>query len=301
MSEDLQYRLRNLEVVPPPDNWNRIVGRLEEDHSVAVGFELRLAEAEIEPPPAAWNTIAAFLDQQKKPKARMVPMRYTRIAAAAVVIGLIGFSAFYYFNRDYNNQLVSTSSLPVASTLSDPKTTQKPTASSEKEKNSGEPKKLPASVQKRVSNNVVKQTKGEYNPVEQSSMAYYYESPKPVSYADLEKAVDMAAEEIAVAAPLIRDRDGNIIMDLALVSASDQKYITVTGPNGQQTRLSKKFLSLMEYLNGEVRQEDLDYEGLVWKERFQNWRSKLVEQVAFTPAASNFLDIFELKELLHER
>jgi hypothetical protein len=41
-------------------------------------------------------------------------------------------------------------------------------------------------------------------------------------------------------------------------------------------------------------------EGSLWKWLFDEWRKKLLYQDSFIPTATNFLDIMEMKEILHE-
>ncbi len=102
----------------------------------------------------------------------------------------------------------------------------------------------------------------------------------------------------------ILDKEGNVIADLDVLTTSN--YIVVMGPNGQNTRMSSKFASVIRFLNSDDpagTEEYLDKvikESDTWKKRFQEWRSK-ISQSSFIPSASNFLDIVEFKELIQEK
>jgi hypothetical protein len=87
-------------------------------------------------------------------------------------------------------------------------------------------------------------------------------------------------------------------MDLSVITRPGNPYITVTGPNGSQTRISNKFLPCLSYLNND--HGIYNPEGMQWKERFQEWRNKLLSEGSFVPSASNFFDIFELKEMIQD-
>ncbi len=110
-----------------------------------------------------------------------------------------------------------------------------------------------------------------------------------------------ASQRISIAAPPIRDASGKIIMDINVISSPHDPYIKVTSPNGNQTKISNKFLHCLSYLNGDFSSTEINYEGRQWKTRFQEWRDKLLNEAAFIPAANNFFDIFELKEMIQER
>lgn len=106
---------------------------------------------------------------------------------------------------------------------------------------------------------------------------------------------------VTVSAPPIRDEEGNLIMDIQVISDPGQPYIVVTSPNGDQTRISRKFLHYLSYLNGDYSYADMNSEGQQWKTRFEEWRNELLKEASFIPTANNFFDIFQLKELIEDR
>ena len=89
-------------------------------------------------------------------------------------------------------------------------------------------------------------------------------------------------------------------MDESLVTAPDENYIIVTSPNGEQTKISRKFLKMLSVMNTGPYNNLMNAENFQWKLRFEEWRSKLLQQATYIPTANNFLDIMDLKELLEE-
>lgn len=109
---------------------------------------------------------------------------------------------------------------------------------------------------------------------------------------------------IMIAAKPIRNKKGDIIQDVNLMKPHGKKYINVTGPNGQPTRISSKFLNVLLYMNDDSNIESYEgyfdksfIESLVWKTRFEEWRKKII-QTSFIPASTNYLDILELKDFI---
>ncbi|WP_315816423.1 hypothetical protein [Paraflavitalea speifideaquila] len=94
-------------------------------------------------------------------------------------------------------------------------------------------------------------------------------------------------------------------MDPNLIVSRDKNYIIITCPNGEQARLSTKFLPLLADLNATT--DPAEYLGAIfgeksiWKNRFSQWRYKLMQQASFVPTATNFLDIIALKDLIEEK
>ncbi|HUR11334.1 MAG TPA: hypothetical protein VM012_08190, partial [Flavitalea sp.] len=113
-----------------------------------------------------------------------------------------------------------------------------------------------------------------------------------------------AISPISISAPLIRDATGNVVLDKQLLKAgSDDHYIKVTSPNGQQTRISDKFLEVLHYMNTQDNDNPLfeNAERRQWKLRINEWKSKLLQQAGFFPSNNNFLGIMELKDLIEDK
>jgi hypothetical protein len=135
----------------------------------------------------------------------------------------------------------------------------------------------------------------------------WYSDYKPIatSYAGIDdvQAIPLTnTDEPSVEAPLIRDANGKLILDKKLITSPDNCYINVTGPNGDQTRISSKFLHIISSLNDDDAPEDyFDFmlqENSLWKLRFKEWKNKFLNQ-EIIPTATNF-DILELKDILQD-
>lgn len=307
MADNVQDILRNLEVNPPPGIFDKISVQLVAELNSFQPFENKLYNLEIAPPVESKANIFALLDQREEEsstpgrKAPVISLFSRRIAVAALIVGVISASALFLFNADFKSGTVAkTSSVP------------RPAPEAQR---AAPGITLPADTNEAdadlASNNeipVTRSTTRNYKPPRprrQLQVSQPQKTSEPdsyISYAELEDLSEFKhSTPIAVEAPPIRDKQGRIIMDEELITADDPQYIIVTSPNGEQTRLSKKFINTLSYMNGELRASDINRDGAEWKKRFDQWRNHFVQQAAFIPAASNFLDIFELKELMQER
>jgi hypothetical protein len=105
--------------------------------------------------------------------------------------------------------------------------------------------------------------------------------------------INKSTYNLGMQASLIRNESGDIIQAPAVLrNGSNDEYISVTGPNGQQTRISAKFADVLLYLN---KNENLQNEE--WQRKFEDWRGKIM-QTSFIPSSNNFLDILELKDFI---
>ncbi len=104
--------------------------------------------------------------------------------------------------------------------------------------------------------------------------------------------------EVNIPARPYRDAAGKMVMDMNLLTTPGTQYVTVTAPNGEQTRISRKFLPVLTFLNTGA---DNGQFNAALKQKLQLLRKELLQQASFVPSAANFLDIMELKELLQDK
>ncbi len=299
MAADIQHTLLNLEVTPPPQAWTAIEQWLDAAYDAQEATVAgKLYDYETLPPATAWDNISTALDSKyketrnkKQGTARVFPLR--RIAVAAALAGLIGFSAWYLFSGNINNKTVAQQpvKIPAADAIIN---------------------SLPTTPQLSANDPAQQAT---HRPL----VLRFHRSVNmmPVSIADNDEpsvSVEMCAaapgnvhpmnisHTPSVTAPPIRDAEGHIIMDKRLITSPDNNYIIVTGPNGEQTRISTRFLQWINALNSDMQPQeyfDMIIRGdSLWKQRFKEWRSKMIQQGSFAPDVANFLDIVELKELI---
>jgi hypothetical protein len=299
MIDNLKNRMLEHEVTPPAGSWQGIAARLEEEfNQTEIHISQKLSSYEASVPAMLWPIISEKLREDHAPPVtgRVVSFNLRRIAAAVVILTICG-SVFYYFNRSADHQNVAKIPSSQQRTEKDP-----PLPPVEQTMIAAVPKVADRSgfvsrpKRKNRPHSVAVAQQASYQPTMHET---------DINYADVNiKDNTITKSSISIPTEPIRDEAGNIIMDENLVSSEDINYVTVTGPNGAQTKISKKFLHALSYMNAGSENEDyvgiLLQEGPLWRWLFQEWRNKLLNQPSFIPSATNFLDILELKEMLHE-
>jgi hypothetical protein len=286
MSGSLKNKLLQFEAVPPSRVWEEISAQLNEEFVAADSLVAdKLENASVAPPFGMFDKIEAGLHEVVP--GRVVPM-YRKFAVAAAVIGVFILGGIYFLKDTTSKyqELVNNNTL-----LEHQDTANDTVAESLPIPSTGG---VDASVGTQIKT-LLRRGRGG-SPQTHAQLASFtdidIDDPKPVQMIS-------ATEPVHVAAPPIRDEKGNVIMDPAIISTPNEPYITVTSPNGSQTKISNKFLSCLSYLNGNFSASEINYEGQQWKSRFAEWRNKLSE-AGFVPGANNFFDIFELQELIRD-
>ena len=284
MSDILKDKIGNYEVLPPEDVWRNIVSQLDES-KIFQPLSEKMYAYEIEPPADAWSNITATFNNEAKAPVRFLNALYIRVAAAAIVIGIILVSSLYLFNSnqgDKDNMVSSRQKLEPKvpgqqSTAIDPQMRQPSVAANFPS--------LPLKRSLRLSDH-------------STSKPSFRQSFRPTRRALTAAAItpqfiDMSQEmnDIIVQGRLIRNERGDIIKNAHIITGDDE-YISVTGPNGQQTRISSKFADVLYYLNGNEQVQNAE-----WETKFKTWRNKIM-QTSFIPSSNNFLDILELKDFI---
>lgn len=289
MAADLQHTLINLEVTPPPGAWDTIVSRLDtEFDEEEIKISQKITDFELAPPTAAWANIeAGMVDAAPVISINRSFRKWIAAAAAVVVLALGG----WYF---IDNSAVPDSEMTVVPQVKTEEKTNVPEVKNESSSSAAATVTYRPLPRRRI---VLAANMKEIEPVSEPEINDYYPHTGM-------RYIQSASASPTVEAPPIRDANGNIIMDKELIFASDNNYIVVTGPNGEQTRISSKFLPLLNSLNSN--NETNDYfqiflnENNIWKLRFNEWRDKMLRQATFIPTATNLLDILELKDILQE-
>jgi len=329
MSRSLQNRLKQHEETPPSSAWESISRRLDAEF-VPSDLELssKLQNAGIPPPAPAWEAISSALaspstertplsitaasipaavsgttkprkdhiDAPPAPVRRLpaLPRLVRNVAAAAAIIAAIALGAVYLLPEEGTEK--KPTSLVVA-----PDRQERPLIAPADQK---------ASDPSGSSLQAIAAAPDPSPTTHPRSQKPAHSSPPPPVYefqGDIEQANPQAVQTVSqivpvtVSAPPIRDEDGNLIMDLQVISDPGQPYIVVTGPNGDQTRISRKFLHYLSYLNSDYSYTEMNSEERQWKNRFEEWRNELLREASFIPTANNFFDIFQLKELIEDR
>jgi hypothetical protein len=249
-------------------------------------------------------TIKALIDsEQESPttRARVIPFNWPRVAIAAAVLG-IAISALYYFvSRDNTIRQLTAKTNPGKGKSGE---LERPVIVPDRDRPIASAPGINMAITGggRLFRKRDKPTLPA--PAEQASNDAEIANTD-ISYANINGPDRVTSvENITIPTQPIRDNQGKIIMDEKLISAPDENYVTVTSPNGEQTKISKKFLHALSYMNAGSEDENIGIalqESAMWKWLFREWRQKLLTQPSFIPSTTNFLDIMELKEILHEK
>ncbi|MEP7278175.1 MAG: hypothetical protein ABI813_06010 [Bacteroidota bacterium] len=300
MSEQLRHKMINTEVEPPPIAWKAIAARMEDDDRYA-SLSSKMNVLESRPPPLLWEAIANRLEETSPAPASQNPKAsyriFYRLSAVAVMIVLVAGAMFFLSKNARKTPGSKDSALALF---------QQATKSSNKTRSNTIPADhIPG---KRKENNA-RPTNNQpawsaaktYTPITAGS-----DVQQTIKYAmvDLPNSRKSAA---AVNAPPILDKNGNPIMDIDVLT-TNSNYLVVAGPNGQLTRISSKFSTVIRYLNGSNNnstdtEEYIDRvikESDTWKKRYLEWRNKITRSV-YIPSSVNFLDIAEFKDLIQEK
>lgn len=300
MPGSLKNKLLRHEIMPPPSAWNSISRRLDEEFSTSdSSLSSKLDNTSLPPPPFVWENISAGLNEPAEKPEKVIRFSFRRLAIAAVITGAIAVGALYFFT-DKKSNINSTFSPPndLAEKSDDRRndanaSVNPPVRNHESDTGSEEKVLLATNAPKHG------YTRKKVNHSLSGNRKEYISSD--MEEADMSPLQTVSAlPPIAVSAPPLRDAKGNIIMDLSLISEPNQPYITITGPNGNQTRISNKFLNCLSFINGNIKVSDMDADAIECKTRFEEWRKKILSEAAFIPAANNFFDIFELKEMIQD-
>lgn len=299
LNDDQKYAvisstLNNFEADPPPAAWESIALRLNDDRKYAA-LASNLGNFEAAPPPQVWNNIASALtttDTETTPVINIRRIIY-RALAAAVIIGVVTGGWMLINKNDIATNLVksNTGHTPVAPSGEEHHKTANDSIANTEEQGSVALQNQPAQNNDQSANAAL-------------PAAAVDKEGRPLKYAVVNTLPAFREMPVTISSNPIVDENGVVIRDMDLLT-TNSNYILVTGPNGQQTRISSKFASVIRYLNGspDDNEEYLDRvikESDTWKKRFQEWRSK-ISQSSFIPSSANFLDIMEFKELIQEK
>lgn len=280
MSNDLQNRLYNHEIPPPPTAWDKIAAALDDAH-LSDQFPATLYELEVTPPSTAWNKIQQSLDTEiEKPVRRIAPV--WRYAAAAAVITALTFGSLKFFSGSSNVETSvaegktnpTTTPSPIPGTGEQAVTTPvEPADPAEEARNDAaleESKHLFASLDA-----------DEKQKIRRVSEEHFLSVASPISTTNsINPGSTYREPECAyVSTPSFAFNDDASPIDMA------SRYVMLMTPDGKIVRISKKLGPLVCCVSGEESDEDCN-------NQLKKWREKLADpNVA---SGSNFLDILNL-------
>ncbi|MFM9910396.1 MAG: hypothetical protein ACKVOW_13665 [Chitinophagaceae bacterium] len=304
MPVNTQHKLLEYEIPPPKGTWEFISQRLDREFDcIDSKLSNKLFDTVLDPPINQWHSILSELEKENEPekKAKRIDFNWKRLAAAAIITGVIITSVLFFLKNfsaadKKENLAAENKSLDKKSETND-QPVKKAIDGFVKDDNTPK-KENQFPIKERIVSIVAK------TQVPLYEVDYNEPSFKAVALQSFQ-VVD-ATDEASIVAPVIRDADGKIIMDMSLLTSQANNYITVTGPNGQQTRISSKFANFLPSLNNSnivEKEEYLDLlirQSMSWKKRFEEWRAKILQQGNFSPSCATFFDILELRELIKD-
>ncbi|HEY7160317.1 MAG TPA: anti-sigma factor [Acidobacteriota bacterium] len=278
MSHSFIHKIFKAEIPPPESAWDNIAAELEKAEGGNIAG--KMATASIDPPTNVWDRIAAELDGTTSRARPTLIAPWLKWTAAAMLAGLLIFSANYIFRSGQGS----------------PQVAEKKSTPSNNESNTSIEKQSTGNGNANVSNsnsspgfNSIVATNS--NEAENNRKSLSLKKVPPVRYAMVEPA---AAETNTQQQSPDAKINANVSTESAnYIPAPD--YFVVTAPNGERVKISSKFSDAVTALLGG---DNIDYH---WKSRFDSWKAKLISNPSFIPAAGNFLDIAELKDLIKEQ
>lgn len=307
MEPTIQHKLANLEMAPPQGTWELLSARLDAEYDQPeILLAQKLNDTALTPPAGAWAAIAAGLPAEefspvpeKKEPAKIfsIPVRKIAVAVAALVV--ISFATWIFFPPAAQDASEIQSNGPQAGTQAE--TPRVP---------SGSPNAFttpPAIAQQQppaisrplpVNNNkAARSENADENETISADNPDIEQPDLPSADPKLVRAQDVVPQASIPNRPY-RDASGKVVMDMNLLTTPGNQYVTVTAPNGEQTRISRKFLPVLTFVNTGA---DNGQFNSTLKQKIQDLRKQLLQQASFVPSATNFLDIMELKELLQDK
>lgn len=259
-------KLYDIQVNPPVDTWDKISGALDEQLSQNE-LPPRLYNLEIDPPVGAWAKIAASLNTLNEPAApvrKLSPL--FRYAAAALVIGAVAWGI-------------------TRITVNNPSDGNNTAALEVKKDTNVSAKNMPADTMPAT----VTIASGEDALLEKSK--------KMTAALDRKKVI----RKVAATMPSGND-DNEVVIDPGLsqsiyayaaqIPDIAGRYVMLMTPDGNIIRMSKKWSDLLCCVSGEDQDTGC-------KNQLKKWQEKMAAS-SLAPSPANFMDILSMVSSLNE-
>lgn len=307
MEPNIQNTLTNLQIEPPQGSWELLSVRLNTEFDQAEQrVALKMDAAAIPPPPGIWSAISENLPgpifTEEKTPAKIIAIPFWKVAVAAFVLIAISYGGWFLFRTPSGSIAAIDQQVPQTGN----QTQAQPLVPS----SSGTTRNIPPAIAQQLpetttplaapppdNNNTTIEGITSTDTETTNTIAENNQSDIPSTDPRLVRAEDVVTEA-KIANRAYRDTSGRVVMDMNLLNTPGTQYVTVTAPNGEQTRISRKFLPVLTFINTGA---DNGQFNAVLKQKLQDLRRQLLQQASFVPSATNFLDIMELKELLQDK
>ena len=284
MKNKLQHKLYNYQVSPPPGAWDRIAASLDESH-LSESFPSKLYNLEKTPPAGTWEKISGELFTNKevsKPLFRkLIP--FIRYASAAILIGIIAFTAIWLINSGNKNVTTAKTENNILNSNPKENTTNEsnsPDTKADELQQERDDAALEASKQiiakldipqkKRL---VPSYTEFITSPIAITRNLYNHnpeDTYREIYYNNIQSTIHLEADKYNI----------------------DDRYAMLMTPEGKIIRLAKKWGDLLCCVAGEDPNENCT-------DQLKKWRTKIA-CAPLAPSPGNFLDILSLVNSLKE-
>ena len=278
-------RLKQMELPPPENGWEKVAASLDESFS-GHEFPDKLYNHESEPSSGLWNKIEHSLTNEAAPrpssKHGVARVSFIRYAVAACMIGIISFAIFQFFPTRKTNQpavgvnpvAVSNENLNTDTNANTNTSPGNPVAHTEIEKEA----------------QALEDSKHTYARLDLSRHASnrirssLYRSPVPIfssasGETELEKNPEIQYSHRAAVYDSPEDNDAT-------------RYLMFRDSEGRFIKISKKLSGLFCCVSGEEQDENCH-------DQLKKWREKIASS-SFIPSPDNFMDILELVNSLQD-
>ena len=286
MNSELQKRLYEMEVKPPATVWEKLSVNIDEINADNI-IGKKVLDAELTPPATAWQNIiiAINTEEKKEPVKRGIVINFKRLAAAAIIIGIVITSWLVVRNNNGNDTLAGIKNGTETKTSTDTNSNTE-----KKIENIQQPDISPATTIAAINPETISKGKQDKFAGTRNNRMYAASQTSNVQYASLNSETPGG------------NSFGQSIDDLSLVTA-DQNYLTMVNANGRLVKIPAQFANLAPHLQNKPVSEDyyevMFGEGAYWKETLNEWRKK----VASVPISSGdaFTSLIELLKTVQDK
>jgi len=286
MNSELQKRLYEMEVEPPATVWGKLSINIDEINADNI-IGKKVLDAELTPPATAWQNIiiAINTEEKKEPVKRGIVINFKRLAAAAIIIGIVITAWIVVRNNNGNDTLAGIKNGTETKTSTDTNSNTE-----KKIENIQQPDISPATTIAAINPETISKGKQDKFAGTRNNRMYAASQTSNVQYASLNSETPGG------------NSFGQSIDDLSLVTA-DQNYLTMVNANGRLVKIPAQFANLAPHLQNKPVSEDyyevMFGEGAYWKETLNEWRKK----VASVPISSGdaFTSLIELLKTVQDK
>lgn len=281
MSDNWNDRIKNTEVNPPDNGWNKIAASLD-DSLNGLKFPVALYNHEVNPPTGAWNKIEAALGEKTAPvlplkKTFSIPV-FLKYAVAVCFIGVLSYAAIKFF---------TTGSIKADTAILE-RNNKKSTDSVKKPDSPAIIKNQALPADTDSDEQALEENKQTYATLDISSNHFSSKIKKSLYKSPVQLASSYSTSFVKM--PELQYSHRAAVNDSPATEAD--RYMMYKNSDGQFIRISKKLSNLYCCVSGEEQDNNCT-------DQLKKWREKLAAS-SFIPSPDNFMDILDLVNSLED-